>query len=73
MKKSEMLKIIGKVCKNWQDCKFEPKMYKEILKAIEKAGMSPPITMISNEKWVTADEGTFKRGKIMARVWEPEK
>ena len=43
MKKSEILKIIGKVCKNWQDCKFEPKMYKEILKAIKKAGMLPPI------------------------------
>jgi hypothetical protein len=43
MKRSEMLEIIETACKNWQDCKFEPKMYKEILKAIEKAGMSPPI------------------------------
>jgi hypothetical protein len=42
MKRKDMLKVIRKSVKKWQDCKFEPRMYEEILSAIEKAGMVPP-------------------------------
>lgn len=63
MKRSEMLEIIAKVCDNWEDCRFEPKMYKEILKAIEKAGMIPPIEPGRTE--MDLDLGLPE--------WEPEK
>jgi hypothetical protein len=43
MKRSEMIKVIKKVVNKWKDCEFEPRMYDQILKAIEKNGMEPPI------------------------------
>lgn len=59
MKRSEMIKIIKKVCKSWENSKVTIKMANEILTEIENAGMSFA-TIDCNYPLVSFD-------------WEPEK
>lgn len=50
MKRSEMLEIIKKVCKEWENSKVEKRMADEILTAIENEGMNPPLTIMYIDK-----------------------
>ena len=65
MKRSKMLKVIKKVLDTWQDCRHEPKMYEQVLKAVEKAGMLPP--EIPEPGQPMHPENSF------INEWEPEK
>lgn len=59
-----MLKIIKKICKNWENSKVELKMADEILTAIENAGMKPPFNSGEYFKVWRKDGDSY--------VWEPE-
>ena len=59
-----MLKVINKVVDKWKDCKFEPRMYDEILTAVEKEGMMPPF---NNDYFVK-----HWRTAVNGYVWDKE-
>lgn len=73
MKRSQMLKIITKICKSWENCEVTIKMAEEILTEIEKVGMIPPKRIISQEKWIKSDGVKFRQGRMWHRSWKIEK
>jgi hypothetical protein len=62
MKKKEMIKILKKAMKQFEDCKITLLDAAIVLDQLEKAGMKPPLVKI---------QGVF--GDDWQNVWEEEK
>ncbi len=80
MKRSELVKLIMDTVNKtqYQDYEISEDVAERVLRTIEEVGMSPPFTIVKEERWenIYTDDGEVlgkvKRGAISYRGWEPE-